>query len=424
MLVAGGMMMTMRPAARLSVLHPTLCKVAVAGPAPSHSAYSKVSVAIKNAQFSSTSRASANERKPPSLLSLADLSVEQIQSLIDTSAQFKSAVKSTSLALEAPARSNASASSSRSTAAGALPQILEGKQIAVMFTKRSTRTRVASETSIASLGGHPIFLSPQDIQLGVNESLYDTAKVVSSMVDGIMARVGTHEEIETLAANSSVPVVNALSARYHPTQILADLLTLVEHFPSPGAFSAQSTAAQGTSLQSLAGLKVAWVGDSNNILNDMLVALPRLGINLAVATPKPQGAMYARDQVVWATMQDGLRQVQSAGVKVGQVDWSHDPLQAVHDADVIVTDTWISMGDEASKEQRLRDFKGFQVTEQLARAGGAKENWKFMHCLPRKSQEVDDEIFYGPRSLVFPEAENRKWTIMAIFDRMFGRWEL
>jgi ornithine carbamoyltransferase len=224
-------------------------------------------------------------------------------------------------------------------------------------------------------------------------------------------RSHTHLLSQTLAAESTVPVVNALSARYHPTQILADLLTLVEHYPSSSE-SAQSTSAEGTSLQALAGKTIAWVGDSNNILNDMLVSMPRLGMHLNVATPKPSGGMYERDEVVWSTMQEGLKGSSSAG----KVNWTHDPLEAVHNADVIVTDTWISMGDEESKEQRLRDFRGFQVTEELAKKGGAKQDWKFMHCLPRKQQEVDDEVFYGPRSIVFPEAENRKWTIMAIFE--------
>ncbi len=180
-----------------------------------------------------------------------------------------------------------------------------------------------------------------------------------------------------------------------------------------------------TDLTSLAGLKVAWVGDSNNILNDMLVAYPRLGIHLSVATPS--GTAYARDDLVWGTMQDGLsalRSSDSSPVALGEVSWSNNPLEAVKDADIIVTDTWISMGDEAQKEQRLRDFKGFQVTEAMAKQGGAKEGWKFMHCLPRKGDEVDDEVFYSDRSVVFPEAENRKWTIMSLFDRMFGRWEL
>lgn len=213
-----------------------------------------------------------------------------------------------------------------------------------------------------------------------------------------------------------MPVINALSAQYHPTQILADLLTLVETYPTSG-----NKPSSPSSLSSLAGLKVAWVGDSNNILNDMLVSFPRLGIHLSVAAPKG----YDRDEQVWGRMQDGIdaERKKGGGVSVAGVEWTNDPSVAVKDADVIVTDTWISMGDEASKEQRLRDFAGFQVTEAMAKKGGAKPDWKFMHCLPRKAEEVDDDVFYSQRSLVFPEAENRKWTIMALFDKMFGRWQ-
>ena len=356
--------------------------------------------------FSSTSK-----RKPPSLLTLADLSVAQIQSLIDLSAQFKAAYYSNSYALPASSRKQLSANEHP------VPQSLKDKQIAVLFTKRSTRTRIASETSISALGGHPIFLAPSDIQLGVNESLLDSAKVISSMTHGIMARVGSHEEIETLAEHSSQPVVNALSARYHPTQILADLLTMVETYGS-------ASAKEGSSLRSLAGLKVAWVGDSNNILNDMIVSFPRLGIDLSIATPPAKGAMYARDEVVWETAHRGIEEHRAldSQAPIGKLEWTHDPRVAVRHADILVTDTWISMGDEASKDERLRDFDGFQITEKMAAEGGAKGDWKFMHCLPRKPQEVDDEVFYGNRSLVFPEAENRKWSIMAIFDRVFGNW--
>nr|AOV94183.1 Arg3 [Ustilago esculenta] len=360
-------------------------------------------------RFASTS-SSTPLRTPPHLLTLADLSPAQIASVLQSAIEFKSAFRSTSQAL--------AESSRKQLAAGESPivQSLKNKSIAIMFSKRSTRTRVASETSVASLGGTGLFLAPSDIQLGVNESLYDTAKVVSSMVDGIMARVGGHDEVELLAKHSAVPVINALSARYHPTQILADLQTMLEIY---------APASSPTDLSSLAGLKVAWVGDSNNILNDMLVAYPRLGINLSVATPK--GAAYQRDELVWGTMQDGLSTLSKSGtspVALGQVSWSNDPAYAVKDADIIVTDTWVSMGDEAQKDQRLRDFSGFQVTEEMAKKGGAKPDWKFMHCLPRKGDEVDDEVFYSQRSVVFPEAENRKWTIMSLFDRMFGRWEL
>ncbi|KAK0548307.1 ornithine carbamoyltransferase [Tilletia horrida] len=338
-----------------------------------------------------TSHPDSKGKTPPHLLTLADLSVGQIQNVLETAQKFKAAYYSST----------------------PLPSSLKSKSVAIMFSKRSTRTRVASETAVASLGGTGIFLGPSDIQLGVNETLYDTTRILASMVDGIMARVGAHSEVELLAKHSRVPVINALSARYHPTQILADLQTMLEIYAGPGS----------SDLKKLAGLKVAWVGDSNNILNDMIVSFARLGIHLAVATPP--GDAYKRDDLVWGTMQDGLRAEKLAdGVSAGEITWSNDPLKAVKDADIIVTDTWISMGDEATKDQRLRDFRGFQVTEDLAKRGGAKPDWKFMHCLPRKGDEVDDEVFFSDRSVVFPEGENRKWTIMALFDRMFGHRQL
>ncbi|CAG8472765.1 6372_t:CDS:10, partial [Dentiscutata heterogama] len=262
-------------------------------------------------------------------------------------------------------------------------QPLSGKTLAILFSKRSTRTRVATETAIAYLGGQPMFLGSQDIQLGVNESLLDTSKVVSSMVDGIMARVGPHSDIETLAKYSTVPVINALSDRYHPTQILADLMTMHEVFgPQPkdeSSYIAHLTHPEKT----LPGLKVAWIGDG-----------------------------YDADKEV-------VKIAQNEAVKTNtKISFTHDPKEAVKDADVIVTDTWISMGQESEKAKRLKDFAGYQVTSSLAKEGGAKPNWKFLHCLPRKQEEVTDEVFYSPRSVVFQEAENRKWTILAVLDAL------
>ncbi|KAI8459096.1 ornithine carbamoyltransferase, partial [Phakopsora pachyrhizi] len=329
---------------------------------------------------------------PPHLLTLADLSISQIQSLVSSAINFKKLAKQSSNNLQSIGKT----------------KVLDGKTIAMIFSKRSTRTRVASESATALLGGHPMFLSPSDIQLGVNESLYDTAKVVSSMVDGIMARVGDHEEVELLAKNSSVPVVNALSSLYHPTQILADLVTLLETFFP-----------HSRHLSSLKGLNIAWVGDSNNILNDMIVSYPRLGINLKIATPQN----YCLDSRVMDRIKSGMH-TEDDHHRGGELFHCNDPLQAIKDADVIVTDTWISMGQESEVKKRLEDFKGFQITEELSQKGQAKAGWKFMHCLPRHEQEVDNEVFYGPRSLVFPEAENRKWTILSVFDAYFGRWSI
>ncbi|KAG8809663.1 ornithine carbamoyltransferase [Serendipita sp. 401] len=233
------------------------------------------------------------------------------------------------------------------------------------------------------------------------------------MCQGIFARVGDHSEIEELAEHSPVPVINALSSLWHPTQILADLLTLHEE-PALQAEPSEKTKGPHAQLAPLKPLVVSYIGDSTNVLHDMLVTFPRLGLKMQVATPNDP--LYRCPAPVW-------NRVEELGCDKG-IKWVDDPKEAVKNADVVITDTWISMGQEAEKEQRLKAFKGYQVTEQLCREGGAKEGWKFLHCLPRKQDEVDDEVFYGPRSLVFPEADNRKWTIMALFDMLFGHWQI
>lgn len=343
--------------------------------------------------------------KPPHLLTLADLSINEIQSLVSYAINAKKFIKDHSSS-HSNDLSNLHTNSNPNEIKAIKNKLLNNKTIGLMFSKRSTRTRIASESSINLLGGHALFLGPNEIQLGVNESLLDTAKVVSSMIDGIMARVGDHSEIELLAENSTVPVINALSSLYHPTQILASLVTLLETFFP-----------HSRNLASLNGLKIAWIGDSNNVLNDMIVSYPRLGINLNIATPKG----YELEPRVLERMKLGL--IEDSEVhRGGKLLHFHDPLEAIKDADVIVTDTWISMGQEDEMNRRLKDFEGYQITEELCKMGKAKNNWKFMHCLPRHQDEVDDQVFYGPRSLVFQEAENRKWTILSVFEAYFGRW--
>ncbi|KAJ3356948.1 ornithine carbamoyltransferase, partial [Kappamyces sp. JEL0680] len=284
-------------------------------------------------------------------LTLSDYSASQVQSLVTRSIAIKAEVQQ-----DKP-----------------MPRFLEGKTLALLFTKRSTRTRVSSETGWASYGGYPLFLGQADIQMGDGEPIDVTSRVISSMCDCIMARLGDHEEITTLAKHSSVPVINALTAKFHPLQILADLATIQEKYGSKK-------------------IKVAWVGDSNNILNSMLLTYPRLGYPLSVATPKG----YPVDTSLIA---------QGAPVEL-----FHDPVEACRDAQVIMTDTWISMGESSDASQKKRDFDSFQVTERLARL--AKKDWTFMHCLPRKPHEVDDEVFNGPRSLIYTQAEYRKYSVM------------
>ena len=211
-----------------------------------------------------------------------------------------------------------------------MPPFLKQKTLAMLFTKPSTRTRISSESGWANYGGHPLFLGKNDLQLGKGEPLSVTAKVTSSMVDCILARVGGHDEIETIAANSRVPVINALTSKYHPLQILADLVTIKEQFGK------------------LEGLTVAWIGDSNNIVNSMLVSFPKLGINFRVCTP----AKYPIEKDVLDIAQSD---------DSSKVFITNDPLEAVNGCDIIVTDTWVSMGQEEEKQQRLTDFEGFQV---------------------------------------------------------------
>ncbi|KAG6833177.1 hypothetical protein H0H87_010565 [Tephrocybe sp. NHM501043] len=363
-------------------------------------------------------------RRVPHLMTLADLSVPQIQRLLRHSHH----LKQVSLPWLEPQGSLPLKKQSKLR----LPsQSLFNKTIALLFSKRSTRTRLAAETGASLLGGRALFLGKEDIQLGVNESARDSARVIGGMCQGIFARVGEHEEIEELAKHSPVPVLNALSSLWHPTQILADLLTLHENAhlfrERNDAEGAETEAAEEGkskekapkpkghvehSLPELPPLTVAYVGDSANVLHDMLVTYPRLGHTLRVASP----AQYRAPPEVWERVKE---------LKCDEnIWWGADPKEAVKGADVVVTDTWISMGQEAEKADRLQAFEGYQVTEALCKEGGANPNWKFLHCLPRKPHEVDDEVFYGSRSLVFYEADNRKWTIMAAFDLLFGKWDI
>jgi len=245
-----------------------------------------------------------------------------------------------------------------------------------------------------------MFLSPNDIQLGVNESLYDTSVVVSSMVSAIVARVHGHEDVEGLAKYSSVPVINALSDQGHPLQCLADYLTMFEMFGTKSNDSRNG----GLGLQ---GLKVAWVGDANNVLYDLAIGAMKLGVDLAVASPKGYGLTEDARKVIL-----GARE----GVKnAGSLTETEVPSEAIKNANVVATDTWISMGQEKDTAIRMKDFEGFQITKELIDKSGANDDWRFMHCLPRHAEEVVDEIFYSPKSVVFQEAENRLYSAICEF---------
>jgi ornithine carbamoyltransferase len=313
---------------------------------------------------------------PRHLMSISDLTSAELSTLVRNAASHKNAIKS---GQGIPA---------------SLQGSLFGKCVALTFSKRSTRTRVSTEGAVALMGGHPMFLGKEDIQLGVNESLYDTSVVISSMVSCIVARVNGHNDVANLAKHSSVPVINALSDLYHPLQTIADFLTIHEAFPS-----SQSADVEGLGLE---GLKIAWVGDANNVLYDLAIGAMKLGVDISVATPK--------GYEIPATMRQIIQDAAKTSPKAGSLIETYVPEEAVKNADILVTDTWISMGQEAEKVARLKAFEGFQITPELAKRGGAKEGWKFMHCLPRHPEEVSDEVFYSPKSLVFQEAENRLWA--------------
>ncbi|KAI9159364.1 ornithine carbamoyltransferase [Blastocladiella emersonii ATCC 22665] len=322
-------------------------------------------------------------RGPQHLLTIQDLARDDVCGILSTAVKFKRQVKS-----------------------GVLPDpSLRGKQLAVVFSKRSTRTRVAAETAMNLLGGNAIFLAPGDIQMGVNESVRDTAAVLSGLVDGVFARVNAHADLMALRTHASVPIINALSDDYHPTQAFADVLTMYEavwaaEHDAPAVGAAVPTEFDPALLQ---GKKVTWVGDGNNVCHSLLIATSKLGMNMSIATPP---GYSPKPSVVTAQIRGPLV--------------TTNPVDALHAADFVHTDCWVSMGQEAEAASRRKAFAGFRVTRDLLHKGGVKHGAKFMHCLPRKADEVDDDVFYGRDSLVFQQAENRKWTIMAILHHALG----
>ena len=254
--------------------------------------------------------------------------------------------------------------------------VLERKTLAMIFEKPSLRTRVSFEVAMIQLGGEAIYISPAEIGLGKRESVGDVARVLSGMCDGIMARTFSHELIKQLAAQASVPVVNGLSDYSHPCQAMADLMTAEEHFGK------------------LQGLTLAYVGDGNNVARSLMVACARFGVNFRIASPP---GYELENELVDRIM-----------LQVPHLEFAstRDPLLAVRGADVIYTDTWVSMGQEKEKQERLTIFQPYQINAELLKAAPATA--VVMHCLPAyRGVEITDEVIDGPQSVVFQQAENR-----------------
>ncbi|RLI60676.1 MAG: ornithine carbamoyltransferase [Candidatus Asgardarchaeum californiense] len=257
-------------------------------------------------------------------------------------------------------------------------KLLEGKALGMIFQKPSTRTRVSFEMAMHQLGGTAIYLGWKDLQLGRGETIADTARVLSRYVDGIMARVFSHNDLIELAKYSKVPVINGLSDMYHPCQILADLLTILEK------------------KGSLKGIKLTYVGDGNNVCNSLLIGATKMGMNIFVATP--QGYEPPKEVIDLA-----LANSKKSGSTVKILN---DPIEAVKNADVIYTDVWVSMGMEEEKEKRMKVFPPYQVNQKLL--SHAKDDVIVMHCLPaHRGLEITDDVIDGKHSVVWDEAENR-----------------
>jgi ornithine carbamoyltransferase len=293
-------------------------------------------------------------------LAITDFTTEEIEALLDRARRLK---------------------------AGEDESRLEGKSLAMIFRKSSTRTRVSFEVAMTQLGGHAIFLSDRDSQIGRGETVHDTAKVLSRYVDGIVIRTFAHSEVEELARHASVPVINALTDLLHPCQVVADLQTVAEEFGSDWA-----------------ALRVAWIGDGNNMANSWLNAAYRLGFELRLACPEG----YDPDPTILARARSET-----------DILLTRDPAEAAEGAHVVTTDVWASMGQEEEQAVRAKAFAGFVVDDRIMSLAAAHAI--FLHCLPaHRGEEVTASVIDGPRSRVFEEAENRLHAQKAILLELMG----
>ena len=307
--------------------------------------------------------------KGKDLLSIHDLSEEDVQEILETAAKLKAEQK-----------------------AGIPHPLLKGKTLAMIFEKSSTRTRVSFETGIFQLGGQGIFLSTRDIQLGRGEPVKDTARVLARYVDGIMIRTYAQSEVEEFAQYADVPVINALTDLLHPCQVLTDLLTMQEY--------------KGKNLK---GLHFAYIGDGNNMGNSYLYGCAKAGIHCTIACPKG----YEPNKDVLAK---ALEDAKATGAVLKVVE---DPAEAAKDADVLATDTWTSMGEEAEKKVREKVFRGYQINRELLAL--ADKEAIVLHCLPAyRGKEITEEVLEGYAHVIFDEAENRLHTQKAVMALTMG----
>ncbi len=277
--------------------------------------------------------------------------------------------------------------------AGITERLLDGKIIALIFEKPSLRTRVSFEVGIRQLGGDTIYLSQQDIAFGKREPVEDSARVLDRLVDGVVARVFSHRNLEILAECTTIPVINALSDLAHPCQAIGDMLTILER--------------KGR----LKGLNIAYVGDGNNIAGSLALACASVGANFTIASPSE----YRIPDVVW---EDALSRASTTG---SRVLWEENAEDAVANADVVYTDVWISMGQEIETEQRLKTFSSYRVSESLVE--GAKKDFLFMHDMPaHRGEEITSGMLDHPQSVVFYQAENRLHAQNAILKELFERF--
>ncbi len=308
--------------------------------------------------------------KGRSLTCLKDYSPDEIRALIEMGLEFKR----------------------RYYAGERVIPVLKGRSIAMIFEKPSTRTRVSFEVAAWQLGAKAMYLGWRELQLGRGETIADTARVLSRYVDGIVARVYEHEKVEELARYSRVPVINGLSDLSHPVQALGDYMTILE--------------VKGR----LKGVKLAFVGDgSDNVLHSLLIAGAKLGVDIVVATPKE---LRPREDILKAALD-------AAAESGSEIRITEDPYTAVSGADVVYTDVWVSMGQEAEREEKIKLLKPYQVNRELMEAAGGKAI--FMHCLPtHRGEEVTDEVIDGPWSIVWDQAENRLHIEKAILAALIA----